>query len=385
MVMWTKKALWMFAAGSAAVVLLQAGQYSREVRDGVEIVNNAKISTFPNGAWNPGMEIEAVVDFENVAFVDKGLTDIGPFDIDSRGRIVIYNRGRIHIIFPDNRLLTSFARTGQGPGELGVVTSLEINARDEIVVFDRENYKFVLFSQDGLVLKEIKITISGVEDGTVLENGMILAAKMGSTGKTGFLKKQIVLLDREFHQVVVLDECEFPNPLTGKMIEATFHNLVWKTTPGGIFTANQERGYEIRQFDNSGRLRRVIHKKSKNIPPSPAYKKKYMDQFKSPLFDRIRDRFVFPKTMPAFHSFTADDKGRLLVMTYEEGTAQGQAVYDGFDEDGRWIIRLSHRDYSNAEKILARIKNGRLYAAEEKENGYKLLVVYRAAFPERQH
>jgi hypothetical protein len=89
-------------------------------------------------------------------------------------------------------------------------------------------------------------------------------------------------------------------------------------------------------------------------------------------------KIYFPENWYPFHSFFTDDKGRLYVMTYEPGVNPGEYIYDIFNEDGIFIARRSMNVYYQGYgRLYAKAKKDHLYCVQEKQSGYKQLVVYR--------
>ena len=154
-------------------------------------------------------------------------------------------------------------------------------------------------------------------------------------------------------------------------------NLVWSLSKDKIFTGVQDRGYNINIYDFNGNLRNRIRKEYKSIPPSEKYKKEYMKLFEAPIFDQIRDKFYFPKSLPPFHFFLTDEDGSIFVMTYEEGENSDEYVFDIFNPDGVFIFRKNLRDFSKEDSIRGKLKNNRFYCVFEKESGFEKLVVYK--------
>ncbi len=89
-------------------------------------------------------------------------------------------------------------------------------------------------------------------------------------------------------------------------------------------------------------------------------------------------KIYFPEHWHPFHSFFLDDEGRLYVMTYEPGIKPGEYMFDIFNKDGVFIARMSlsvhHWGFGS---LNARVRGKQLYVVQEKESGYKRLVVYR--------
>ncbi|MEA2005204.1 MAG: hypothetical protein U9O50_02955 [Acidobacteriota bacterium] len=73
------------------------------------------------------------------------------------------------------------------------------------------------------------------------------------TGKT--FESILSIYSSYFKKIKEIDKREFPNPVIGKEIEATYHNLVWSLSEDKIFTVVQDRGYDINVYDFEGNLR----------------------------------------------------------------------------------------------------------------------------------
>jgi hypothetical protein len=81
-------------------------------------------------------------------------------------------------------------------------------------------------------------------------------------------------------------------------------------------------------------------------------------------------RVDWPASFPAFQEFTMDDRGWLLVRTYEKTSDPKASSYDIFDGEGRYIARI----------LLAQRprhwKKGKLYTIEEDEESYRSVKKY---------
>lgn len=144
---------------------------------------------------------------------------------------------------------------------------------------------------------------------------------------------------------------------------------------------NSKRGYEISAYDFSGNLIRKIVKDYEPVPVTKEYKDTFMKLFDDPLFDRVRDQIrkniYFPFSLPPFHSFISDDRGRLFVMTYEECENPDDHMFDIFSEDGTFMGKAEISLRIETEGLNAAIKKDRFYCLREKESGYMELVVYK--------
>jgi hypothetical protein len=356
----------------------------RIMEDGVEVVLNrlepyavkGEPSTFT-------LQKEFAIDTENDTIAGLGLTDMGLyFDVDSVGNIYIAGyentEGMIFKFDGEGNFIRSFARKGQGPGELQgrhyLSMYLTVDRNDNIAVSDYGN-KLAVFGAEGDLIKENRIDSKTVCM-TPLANGNYLTYISVMDARSDFLNQNpLSLLDSRFEEIRELDKQMIPNPIIGKRLKATYHVLSWSVSGEKIFTGFQERGYEIYVYDLDGKLVRKINKEFSPVPVPEDYKTNFMEQFSAPIFEDIRNKFYFPDAMPPFHAFFTDDWERLFVMTHERGENPGEFIYDIFNPEGACIGRKSLKVVHDESGVYAKIKNGRFYCLNEKESGYKELVV----------
>ncbi|MCP2604712.1 6-bladed beta-propeller [Candidatus Aminicenantes bacterium AH-873-B07] len=358
--------------------------FKRIIENGVEVIINY-LEPF-RGRGEPydfTLRKEFIIDTEREDLAKIGLTNIKLFDIDIERNIYILSpKSSEKLIYKFNNegnFITSFAKKGKGPGEFQWPSDLIVNSKKEIVITDRGNNKISFFSESGVLLREIKIPLLGIRGGIPLENGnyIFLHSEVKPTAEK--FKYILSLYDSNFNKIKELDRVEYPNPIIGRRLEATYHNLVWRVSDNKIFTGTQDRGYEINVnvYDLEGNLLRKIRKEYKKIAPSEEYKKNYMEMFKSPLFNGIRDKFYFPKSMPPFHSFLTNEKGRLYVMTYERGENPDEYIFDIFNPEGIFIFRKNLRDFSENENLKGKFRNNKFYCIQKKESGFQQFIVYK--------
>jgi hypothetical protein len=354
------------------------------MENGVEVVLN-RLEPYTIKGESPAFTLqkEFTIDTEDDETARLGLTDIGVhFDVDSRGNIYLVSyenaEGMIFQFDRDGDFIRSFGRKGQGPGELRGRNYLSlfptVDQNDNIAVSDYGN-KLALFGSEGDLIKENRIDSNSVCT-IPLANGNFLSYKSVMDGRSEFINQNpLMLLDGQFADIKELDKQMVPNPIVGKRLKGSYHVLSWSISAGKIFSGFQERGYEIFVYDLEGNLKRKIKKEFKPAPITEEYRSTFMEQFSAPIFDDIRNKIYFPDAMPPFHALFADDEGRLYVMTYEQGENPDEFMYDIFNPDGICIGRKSLKVHHDESGVNAKIKNGRLFCLNEKESGYKELIV----------
>lgn len=360
-------------------------QVERIMEDGVEVtINHLEPYRIKGEPSNFHLEKEFVIDSEHDVMANLGLTDIGAFDVDSKGNIYLVNpKAGENIIYKFDRegnFVGSFCRKGQGPGELQLTAHLRINSRDEIEITGAYK-KLLVFNEDGDLVRELpfasRVTIGLMAIPLSNENYLILWG--GNDSPDDFLiRRPLSLFNSKFEVMKKLGEFKVPNYLRGKSVKATFL-FAYCLAERHIFVGNDDENYEIWVYDLEGNLIRKIRKDCKKVPVP----KEFIDEFMKVLeSDQPRKKMTyFPESFPPYQAFFSDDRGRLYVMTYEKGEAHDEHVFDIFNADGFFIGRKKLKAFFNPVEegfmLWATIKENRFYCKNEKENGFKELAVYK--------
>jgi hypothetical protein len=362
-------------------------QVERFMEDGIEVVvNHMEPYKLRGEPSNLILEKVFSIDTERDDIAAIGLTDIGAFDVDSEGNIYMVSpTEKENMIFKfdsDGNYVNSFCRIGQGPGELqNQPFYLYITSQDEITVTNAMKKKLLIFTNDGNLIDETPITIKDtpIQDVIPLKNGNYLCFKLINDPSSDYLFQYIFgLHDSDFKRIKDLDEFKFPNFLKGKKNQGIW-TISYTITGDKIFVGNDNRGYEIWVFDLDGNLQRKIRKKYEKIP----IPREFIEEKMKALPEPIRKMTTFPGSFPPFQSFFTDDMGGLYVMTYEKGEDSNKYVIDVFNADGIFVGRKSLRvfyDYMYESYLWATVKQNYLYCKNEKDSGFKELVVYKMSW-----
>ena len=373
----------------------RSGWPERSYENGIEVVNNGLEAYAVKGkASHLRLEKKLIIDFESPDLASVGIPKITGFDVDSQGNIYIWSyRSSRNFIFkfePSGRFDHSFGRSGQGPGEIGALSYLRINERDEIVVSDYGRNNLILMTAAGNAIHEIRLT-SQMDTATLLANGKLLAWKSTYRPEAAIEELEVVLCDTELKELAVLGPTEkLPNWARAKKINGLETMPTWgqgSMAKGRIYVGNKQCGYEISVYDLEGKPVRKIRKAYKPVAVPEDIRKKVLDVFDLPIHKGQKSKLHFPPSMPPIQYFFPDDQGRLFVMTFEKGESPGSYMYDIFDPDGVFIGRTSLDNSGNDSEIWGgpfevRAKNNLLYHLRAKESGYQELVVFRMTWTE---
>lgn len=356
--------------------------------NGVETVLNCAEPYKINGkAVSLVLERELSIDTENEAVIKTGLGGIFAFDADPQGNIyILVEKGDPNFIFkfdPQGRFLGSFARMGQGPGELQAPNPESFRALPDgtLAVSDRGNSRMCIYDPAGKVIKETTLKSGegylvplGSGCGLTVENIPNLDPKGGPLFDTvagvsgGSLGKP-----RE------LDRVGVENLLRSMKFKGTYYQFSWGLARDRIITGDQEREYEVRVFDLEGRPVRIIRKEHPPLPVPEDYKVSYLKQYDTPLLAEFRKKIYFPEAMPPYEYLFADEDGRVFVVTYEKGPNEGERMCDVFDPEGVFVARvgLPVPEGYVPPTAKSRAGRGRIYCLREKANDFEELVVYK--------
>jgi hypothetical protein len=302
------------------------------------------------------------------------------FDVDSRGDIYIgCLKNADGPILKFDRLgnfVRAFSRLGQGPGEIQGEASLCVSTADEVVVTNTNGWKILYFSREGILIREHKIKADTIKAVPLPNGNYVTWSRIVDPGGEFLARHPLHLTSLDFEVLREIDRQNVPNPLRGGDFLGTFHIFSWSVSDGRVYTAFQDRGYDVWVHDLEGRLVRKIRKKHVPVPVSEEFKRSYLKLFEARLFDGFREKIYFPSSMPPLDSIFSDDEGRLYVLTYEVDPGSQANLFDVFDKDGNLVGRISFEAFHADQGCTVRARKGRLYALAEDADGNKEIVVY---------
>ena len=364
-------------------------EVDRITEDGVEVVlNHQEPYELSNLPLLLRLQKKFSLDTEDNALAEKGITDIYLFDLDNAGNIFIMRppTGKgdlVYVLSSDGKLISTFGEFGQGPFELEYPSDIVITPNNEAWILESPKNKYHVFSNNGDGVYE-KTLEFGFETIIPLLNGNYLLTRLviGDVEEAKYFSIAISIYDSLFHELLELDRfSKRPNrqmapKFQEKIVNGIGYVVQGKAFKDRIYVANSDRGYEILIYDTEGELLQKIRKEYNPVPVTQSYKTEYIKKYEE-FMPEYAKTIYFPTNWHPFHSFFLDESGKLFVMTYESGNNNGEFIYDVFNEDGIFFHRTSFNIlHGNYGFLYAKAKGGRLYCIQEKDSGFKELVVY---------
>jgi hypothetical protein len=367
-----------------AWALIFGQERPRKIRENdVEVVLNPLRPLHTNGQPSEFvLEEELKIDLGSADLAEAGLAEPGMMDVDSDGNIyVTTQRSNTNFIFKldqSGKYITSFARKGQGPGEIQFPTFAIFNPNEELLVIDQRRRRLLIFDNAGNLITE-----KPVESGSVfvfpLSKNRYLLPFYEYDPTAEYTQIFLFICSSNLEKLKELDRTRSMNTARAKRVEGVSPGSILSVTPQNIFRGNTERGYDIWVYDHDGRLTRKIRKEYKPVEIDESFKEEIIRRFERD--PEIIRKLHFPAAYPPFQFGFADERGFLFVMTYEKGKRPREYVYDVFDPEGIFIARTSLPNYGHFGIIEARLfamaKKGRVYCFREQESGFKEIVVYK--------
>ena len=359
-------------------------QVERIIEKGVEVIINHRDPYKVKG--EPSiliLEREISIDMERDDIAELGLPDVSSASADSEGNIYFFRYQRAeNFIFKfdkNGNFIKSFGRRGQGPGEIQMVSYFSIDSKDNFIISDNANRKIIFFNNNGELNKEVSYVMN-IESAVPLENGKYLVRQRIRDDSLHYIPTRLILSDSNFEELKELDV--FNQPLFwegGNKMPYRAFLFEWRIKNEKIYIGNEQRGYEILVYDLEGNLIRKIKKEHEpSLIPDDLRKDAEESLSNNP---GRKQWFYVPKEIPPFNTFFIEDEDKLYVMTYEEGQKEDEYIHDVFNSDGIYFSRQNLKSYGKLgwelEPLVAVAKNKRLYCLQEKDSGYKELVVYK--------
>lgn len=318
-----------------------------KTENGVTVISNPEKPVLLNGK-SVGVTLK-----ENLRIGDRPgekndlFFDIRAARVDTEGQIIVldWKDFKIKIFDGEGKFLRSFGKKGQGPEEWGQAQEMSLTPENNILVFDPGNKRLGVYTRNGQCLKEIPLGKLFPDPTRMDAEGNILAC---TTMRDEAAK--IFQLARYDQTLKLLSTLASVRADAGPAHNNTYPEwLIFEGYGKSGWIWAFTKNYEMTIIDGRGTVRKKIIKDAVPAKVSERQKKEYIEKIKKSLGEEaqyVLPLLVFPETFPPLVSLKTDEKQRVYVKTYETDD-RGNAVYDVFDSEGRYVCRFSHPDNEN--------------------------------------
>jgi hypothetical protein len=364
---------------------------------GPEIVDNPKMPKHPSMrmVFEEDLTIGVKEGDENYMF-----GQLVYFNTDAEGNFYVtdWDRKRIQKYDPEGRYIRTIGRSGQGPGEFQNVWRPEFDADGHLYLLDIAAHRISFFDREsGRLLRQLQIpsdfhpTLINKSGFFVGDKALVEEGPKGTKFTTvyGLFDGQTRIL-KEFLKTI-WEPKEGSGRGEAAIVSSLANNLsdqAFKPNPHYLLARNGDiwmgypATYEVVIYDPDGKPRRVIRKDHDPRPVTAKDKERFLEEQESDFFrflpapaqalkNKVVEAVRFPENKPAYHTFALMENGWLAVVV--ESLHKSGALFDIFDERGRYAARFE-ADIP-VEGLF--FKNGKAYALETSEEGYRFVKRYR--------
>ncbi len=334
-----------------------------EKENGVIVVKNPKKPMYEDEIFSveEDLKIGAVEGDENYMF-----SQIRNFVIDEDENIYVADRKetKIKVFEKNGKFLRVFGNAGEGPGEIGRIYSIQINAKNELLVNDGRNRKLLFFTLEGEFIKskDIKKFRPDRVYCDSKENYYVLNIALDPRPAHFELLK----FDSDLNLITTIAKMPVPDP--SKPFNPFMPMFYCQVMDDDCLLYGYPEDYELQIISPEGKVIKKIIKEYDPVLISEAEKE-----------ERQRDllpgrKIKFSRYHSAFVYFKSDEEGRIFVLTWEKPDSGEKYSYDVFDSEGRYIAKIP------LNFGIAVMKKGKIYTIEEDEDGYQFVKRYKVTW-----
>ncbi|MDH4271509.1 MAG: 6-bladed beta-propeller [Candidatus Aminicenantes bacterium] len=366
--------VWLIGLFLVLIFGFAEGQKIKTV-DGVTVVSNAKKPNPTKGQPSKVVLTEELT-IGGGADPDKSFSQVSTFVVDDEGTIFAldFKDQKIKVFDRAGKYIRSIGKPGQGPGELGMASGIQLTADGTLVVEDATNRRLAQFKPTGEFIKNISTSGKLGLVGILLDGqGNVLGREMGVAEDNTKMFFETKKFDPDLKPLFTLDKIEFPIPIPGSGTKMNVLDLIsfYQFGPGGNIYYGRNANYDIKIYNPEGKPIRTIQKEYDPVKVTQKDIDEMLERIPNVAGGaNIKDMFSFPDFFPPYQYFLLDDQGRMYVRTYTKGKVKGEYVIDVFDPEGRFISQfISKTD-------LRLIKADKAYGIEETDEGYQTIKRY---------
>lgn len=365
---------WFIVLSIALVFGLSQAQKVKTV-DGVTVVSNGEKPARIEGQPSK-ISLKMEVEIGGGDNPDESFSQVSTFVVDDEGAVFAldFKDQKIKVFDKTGKYLRSIGKPGQGPGELGMASGIQLAADNTLVIEDATNRRLAVFKTTGEFVKNISTSDKMALVNVLLDGqGNVLGREMGIGEDNTKMFFELKKFDPELKPLFTFDKIEFPVPIPGSGAKMNILELasVYQFGPGGNIYYGRSADYEIKIFSPEGKHIRTIEKEYKRVKVTQEDIDEMLERIPNVAGGvNIKDMFSFPDFFPPYQNFVLDNEGRMYVRTYTKGKLKGEYVIDMFDPEGRFIAQFI------TKADLRLIKGGKAYGIEESAEGFQVIKRY---------
>jgi hypothetical protein len=293
--------------------------------------------------------------------------EISSIAVSGDGTIAVLDgkENNIKVFSREGKLIKTFGRAGEGPGELGLARFIYWTEGNELMVPQMTKLSF--FKPTGELIREVSLAaMTGADFRPASRGGLFGYFIVREEANPRY---ELRKLDSALKILFPIESSPLPNSARDGF-KPIFPIVRWAALAGDRVVCGYAVKNELRIHDADGRLVRKIQMSTDQIPVS----QKDIEERSKGVPPTLLANMKVPKYYPYFRYLMTDDEDRIYVVTFEPPSGKKGYCFDIFDAEGKYIAKTI------LPAVGPLIRKGCLYAAEENEEGYPVLKRYKVSW-----
>jgi hypothetical protein len=343
--------------------------------DGVTVVSNGK-KPVPVKGQSAKIKLTEELTIGGGSNPEEAFSQVSFFVMGDDGMIYALDikDQKIKVFDKTGKFLRLIGKLGQGPGELGMASGIQLMAENTLVVADATNRRLALFKPSGEFIKNIPMSGTlGLANILLDGKGNSIGQEMGFAEGNARMFLEIKKFDANLKPLFSLDKIEFPIPIPGSGAKINVLEMmsIYQFDPMDNIYYGRNANYEIKVYSPEGKHVRSIRKEYDPVKVTQADIDEMLARIPNVTPGvNLKEMISFPEYFPPFQFFLLDDQGRLYVRTFTKGKTKGEYEIDVFDTEGKFIAQFI------TKSDLRLWKAGKAYGIEETDEGYQVIKRY---------
>jgi len=333
-----------------------------EVVDGVTVVKNPKEPMYGEDVFSLEEELSIGVAEGAEEYMFLNAREVV---VDNRERIFVSDLRGVHIKVFDKfgNYITTIGRQGQGPGEFGRITNIQITAGNELMVYERMGFKLTFFSLDGDYIRTV--LLKGIQAFWIRENskGNYFESTVEFQGQYGTNTFRVATEVKEYGSDLAFIKTIAKDRFRNANVPLR-HDMLARFPSFDLIICGYKDSYEFQIINLEGEIVRKVSRDYSPIEISEEEKTKR----------HLPKSNELPKYFPAFQDFSVDEEGRIYVQLFERQMDGDKFYYDVFGPEGKYVAKV------RLNALPQYWKNSKMYSIEVDEEGFQVVKRYKVTW-----
>ncbi|MDH5467279.1 MAG: 6-bladed beta-propeller [Candidatus Aminicenantes bacterium] len=375
---------------SAFFLFVSCGQQKTEWKgtveeeNGITVVKNPKEPMYGEDAISLEEELSIGSTEEREEYMFGYTVSIA---VNDNGDIYILDiqQKNIRVFDRDGKYLKTIGGRGQGPGEMEMPTQIQITSQNELASFDLRRRSLEYFSLDGKFLRRNPLIQVERPTRIIIDSNGDFICYMGIIEENQ-PKVALMKFNSDQEKEFVITKFD-PFSMSADPFSPYKYRIL---RPGLLFDVAKENNilwaisseYELKILNSKGKTTKKIVKDYVPVEITEDDKKEIIFNrygTETPPADRniVFPKYFYPISGNSTIGISTDEKGNILVRTYEKAPDSSGYYYDVFDPEGYYIAKVPLKADPDLPIIW---KKNKLYTIEVDEEGYQTVKRYKVTW-----